>query len=281
MPACRKRRTGFLFLEIMRRPVVMNMSGTYDLEPLMEGHDFDLVDCQDICGKEFICSEEAQKEISHRMADYAPEEIHLDDSGNYHYLTKLWTDRLTAPFSLVLIDHHTDMRREAFDGILTCGNWVRVMLERNPYLKKVIIVGPTENQRSTIDGCYRSRVQFISEEALLTEEGWKRFSKVHLKEPVYISIDKDVLNHDSAITDWDQGNICLDDLKRLLDSIFKNEKVIGMDICGEYSEAHDLIDAQEGGLLNENTNVEILEEVKLEGWSLNHLSRHCRLCSPA
>ena len=122
------------------------------------------------------------------------------------------------------------------------------MLERNPYLKKVIIVGPTEVQRSTIDGCYRSRVQFISEEDLLTEEGWKRFSKVHLKEPVYISIDKDVLNHDSAITDWDQGNICLDDLKRLLDSIFKNEKVIGMDICGEYSEAHDLIDAQEGGL---------------------------------
>ena len=121
----------------------MNMSGTYDLEPLMEGHDFDLVDCQDICGKEFICSEEAQKEISHRMADYAPEGIHLDDSGNYHYLTKLWTDRLTAPFSLVLIDHHTDMRREAFDGILTCGNWVRVMLERNPHLKKVIIVGPT------------------------------------------------------------------------------------------------------------------------------------------
>ena len=54
-----------------------------------------------------------------------------------------------------------------------------------------------------------------------------------------------------------------------------------MDICGEYSEAHDLIEAQEGGLLNEHTNVEILEEVKLEGWSLNHLSRHCRLCSPA
>ena len=38
-----------------------------------------------------------------------------------------------------------------------------------------------------------------------------------------------------------------------------------MDICGEYSEAHDLIEAQKAGLLNEHTNVEILEEVKLEG----------------
>ena len=259
-------RTYFGFMN-MRRPVVMNMSGAYDLEPLMEGQEFDLVDCRDICGKEFICSGEAQKELALRMAEYAPEGIHLDDSGNYHYLTKLWTDRLTAPFSLILIDHHTDIRREAFDGILTCGNWVRVMLESNPYLKKVIIVGPTEVQRSTIDGCYRSRVQFISEEALLTEDGWKEFSKVHLKEPVYISIDKDVLNHDSAITDWDQGNICLDHLKRLLDVIFRNERVIGMDICGEYSEAHDLIKAQEAGLLNEHTNVEILEEVKEEGLS--------------
>ena len=40
-----------------------------------------------------------------------------------------------------------------------------------------------------------------------------------------------------------------------------------MDICGEYSEAHDLIKAQEAGLLNERTNVEILEEVKEEGLS--------------
>ena len=37
-----------------------------------------------------------------------------------------------------------------------------------------------------------------------------------------------------------------------------------MDICGEYSEAQDIIEAQEAGLLNEHTNVEILEEVKLE-----------------
>ena len=44
----------------------MNMSGAYDLEPLMVGQDFDLVDCRDICGKELICSDEAQKELSRR-----------------------------------------------------------------------------------------------------------------------------------------------------------------------------------------------------------------------
>ena len=239
----------------------MNMSGAYDLEPLMEDKKFDLIDCRDIEGKEFICSEEAQKELSERIRAFSPEGIHFLDSGNYHYLTKLWTDRLTAPFSLILIDHHTDIRKELFDGVLTCGNWVRVMLETNPNLKKVIIIGPTESQRSSIDTAYRSKVRFISEESLLTEDGWKGFYNMHLKDPVYISIDKDVLDEGSAITDWDQGNLSLDDLERMLDIIFRNEKVIGMDICGEYSGTSDLVKAQKAGLLNEKTNEEILEEV--------------------
>ena len=104
-------------------------------------------------------------------------------------------------------------------------------------------------------------MRFISEESLLTEDGWKAFSWENMKEPVYISIDKDILGQGGAITDWDQGNLSLDDLERMLDIIFENEKVIGMDICGEYSGAYDLVKAQKAGLLNEKTNEEILEEV--------------------
>ena len=70
-----------------------------------------------------------------------------------------------------------------------------------------------------------------------------------------------ILCQGDAITDWDQGNLSLDDLERMLDIIFENEKVIGMDICGEYSGAYDLVKAQKAGLLNEKTNEEILEEV--------------------
>ena len=68
------------------------------------------------------------------------------------------------------------------------------------------------SQRNTIDDSYLSRVRFISEESLLTEDGWKAFSGENLKEPVYISIDKDILGQGDAITDWDQGNLSLDNL---------------------------------------------------------------------
>lgn len=145
------------------------------------------------------------------------------------------------------------------------------MLETNPNLRKVVIIGPTESQRSTIDGPYRHKVHLFSEESLLCEEGWKSFSHTRLKEPVYISIDKDVLDQNSAITDWDQGRITLYDFKKLLNIIYKHEKVIGIDICGEYSEARDLIESQEAGLLNEKTNGEILEEVKRDRNNGNHI----------
>ena len=40
------------------------------------------------------------------IAGYPAEGIHFIDSGNYHYLTKLWTDKLRVPFSLIVFDHH-------------------------------------------------------------------------------------------------------------------------------------------------------------------------------
>ena len=51
--------------------------------------------------------------------------------------------------------------------------------------------------------------------------------------PLYISIDKDVLREEDARTNWDQGELALDQLLKLLELIFEKRKVIGADICGE------------------------------------------------
>ena len=65
------------------------------------------------------------------------------------------------------------------------------------------------------------------------EAGWKAFASEHVSEPVYISIDKDVLDPSSAITNWDQGSLTLSELEQLLAVVFRQERVIGIDICGE------------------------------------------------
>ena len=50
---------------------------------------------------------------------------------------------------------------------------------------------------------------------------------------VYISIDKDVLSRDYARTDWDQGNMTLDELFASIKDISLKYRIIGADICGE------------------------------------------------
>lgn len=244
------------------KPLIINISHSYDYEPSMHKFGFEVVDCTDLYGTEFFCSPEAEKEFEKRLSNYSLHGIHFIDSGNYHYISKLWCDRIKWPFSLILFDHHTDMQRSSIEGLLSCGNWVRKMLEDNNYLAKVVVLGAGESQRTTIDPSLCSRVLFYGEDELRDKSAWKEFSAMHLSEPVYVSIDKDVLDTEEAITDWDQGSMTLDELERLLKIVFNNEKVIGLDICGEYTGLSDLDKMQKAAYVNEKTNLELFDEVE-------------------
>ncbi len=246
------------------KPLIINISHSYDYEPSMYEHGFKVLNCTDLYGTEFFCSPEAEKEFKKRLSNYSLRGIHFIDSGNYHYLSKLWCERIKKPFSLILFDHHTDMQKSSVEGLLSCGNWVRKMLEENSCLVKVVVLGASESQRATIDPTLASRVIFYGEDKLMEDSSWREFSSMHLSEPVYVSIDKDVLDADEAITDWDQGSMTLDRLERLLKIVFNNEKVIGLDICGEYSGFSDLDKMQKAAFVNEKTNLELLEEIERE-----------------
>ena len=55
------------------------------------------------------------------MEPLGAEGIHFLDSGNYHYVTKLWLDQVKEPFDLLVLDHHTDLQQPMFGDILSCG----------------------------------------------------------------------------------------------------------------------------------------------------------------
>ena len=92
--------------------------------------------------------------------------VHFIDSGDYHYLTEFWTDKLTQPFNLVLFDHHTDMQPAQIEGLLSCGNWVQSMLDHQPLLRKVFLFGIPETQQTSIPAAYRDRVVIFSDSFL-------------------------------------------------------------------------------------------------------------------
>jgi hypothetical protein len=52
---------------------------------------------------------------------------------------------------------------------------------------------------------------------------------------VYITIDKDVLRADDAVTNWDQGQLSLVGLERLVRAVAGRARLIGADVVGDWS----------------------------------------------
>ena len=83
-------------------------------EPGLEWHD-----CSAIGGSRLYCSRDAEEKIKALIAPAGVSGIHFIDSGDYHYISKIMTDFIKEPFTLVLIDHHTDMQLPMFGDILS------------------------------------------------------------------------------------------------------------------------------------------------------------------
>lgn len=69
-----------------------------------------------------------------------------------------------TPFSLVLIDHHTDMQDARADGMLSCGGWVKAVIEENPMLKHVFVLGVPKASAMNVDKALLSKVTFVTEQ---------------------------------------------------------------------------------------------------------------------
>lgn len=161
-------------------------------------------------------------------------------SGDFHYISYFLIGDLPIKPLLILFDNHFDMN-EAWEGILTCGSWVRSCIEED-LIRGVLIVGANKEYIDTGDVLY-SFVDYI-------EDGNKILDLDTIRKikgmPVYVSVDKDVLKEEIVKTSWDQGNMELDSLINWLKFINVYGKVLGVDICGEpeYNPIMDLVNPQ-------------------------------------
>ena len=198
------------------RPIIMNFSGIYREEDFWEDQEPVWLDFQRLQGVNCYCTPEAEAAIKEKICDLPVQGIHFLDSGNYHYLSKFWLEKIQEPFSLLVFDNHTDMQEAAFFGLLC-------------------VAGPGLKDFREYKGQAWAKLTRICREELSDggEEILREFLETDPDLPLYISIDKDVLRKEEARTNWDQGELALDQLLKLLELIFEKRKVIGADICGE------------------------------------------------
>ena len=240
------------------------------------------LDCTKIVGTDCYCDDDAIKEINelidnaecdienHGNSTNVPT-IHFFDNGNYHYMSKLWTDRVQEPFTLIVFDHHPDMQPPRFGGILSCGGWVKEVLDNNKFVQNVIIIGVKDELVETVreelsqsgESSILDKVTFIRESELSILSSLICSDFVNVLSPnLYISIDKDALSPTYAATNWDQGSLTLDALKDCITALTTGRKILGIDICGE--RAHDFEGdehhtVQEADSLNSELNRELVE----------------------
>ena len=275
---------------------VQDFTGVYAEQAFMQelrtaaetSKDVRRLDCTKIVGTDCYCDDDAIKEIN-ELIDNAGSgtfenrgnstnvpTIHFFDNGNYHYMSKLWTDRVQEPFTLIVFDHHPDMQPPRFGGILSCGGWVKEVLDNNKFVQNVIIIGVKDELVETVreelsqsgESSILEKVTFIKESELNTlsfqsslssltpsasgaavrsyqqinlplrhSPGSLLLSRLSSQHSLYISIDKDALSPTYAATNWDQGSLTLDALKNCITTLATGRKILGIDICGE--RAHD------------------------------------------
>jgi len=177
-------------------------------------------------------------------------------SGDFHHVTLPLVRRLAAggPLHVVVLDNHPDNMRYAFG--VHCGSWVR-HVARLPFVVKVDVVGITSMDvaGAHLLGNYllpllRGRVRYwctgvdTSWSGRLGVRGsirsfdtasemLERFleSIEHGREPIYLSIDKDVMGVDVVRTNWDQGVLTDDEVIRIVSRL--RVRVVGGDVTGE------------------------------------------------
>ena len=281
---------------------ILDFTGVYSFQPFMQGLKGDsrlvsatsnaeilYIDCADISGTDCYCDDEAVETIRMRIADAGitnAHGIHFFDNGNYHYMSKIWTDMVQEPFSLVVFDHHPDMQAPRFGNILSCGGWVKKTLEENKFIDNVVIIGVADHLVDEIraelsqagDASILNKVTFIRESEVRETGTPSSFSQTptsfsrmreSLRSPtesgmtegrIYISIDKDALSPAYAATNWDQGSLDIAALKEIIACLATSHKIIGVDICGERArdfagdEYHTVQDAD---TLNDRINREL------------------------
>ena len=238
-------------------------------------------DCTRIDGTDCYCDDEAQAILRKQIefsktpvlrqaqgpSSISTPGIHFFDNGNYHYMSKLWTDSIREPFDLVVFDHHPDMQPPRFEGILSCGGWIKEVLDHNKLVQNVIVIGVADHLVEEIQEDLThanaaeilNRVTIIRESELntlpqnLSSRVCNELASIH-SSSLYISIDKDALNTQEAAMNWDQGSLTFEQLAETLQALAQNRKILGIDICGERARDMGFEDTAAADALNNTLN---------------------------
>ena len=258
-----------------KRIRILNLDNSVTAQrALAAGYETEIIDLTDLGPKvRFWMGGGIREELLRRIPERGGGRVTFLGSGDFHHVSELLLSRFEEPVSLVDFDFHQDW--DSTSSLLHCGSWVSRAMERQNIRKCVILGASSKDfsffslqagdlallkddrleiyPYSSKPGAvfFKSVPDNISivkkEYPFLTRIFWNELKGKNIKEfflgvidrlptdKVYITIDKDCLADEAALTNWDQGEMPLDCLLEILKMIKCNREIVGMDITGDYS----------------------------------------------
>ena len=204
-----------------------------------------------------LWADRAQADAIRRRLDPAQKDwITFLGSGDYHYVSSLLLEQFDEPLTVVVFDHHPDW--DTLPPRYGCGAWVSRALERKN-VAQVLLVGMASDDLAfpsivtgNLRGVRSGRIVPLPYEAPrrliwpFDPIPWRElkadpaavFNRAvdHLPtRAIYVSIDKDCLAAEHALTNWEEGRLGLDTLLSFLRILRQKCEIAGLDVTGECS----------------------------------------------
>jgi hypothetical protein len=206
----------------------------------------------------FWCSSSEFKKISAAMQLPQLNQFSLLGSGDYSHLTLALLQQHADPLTLVLFDNHAGWMRPPHQ--YHCSTWIYAAA-RLPQVARIIIVG-LENgdlcgkkfQAGDMESYLSKKIVLLPysgveiavsmQSTLQLQSQLKHSLKAGVQEildsisttNVYISVDKDCLRAEDAITNWEQGTLPLETITACIAAIREQHTIVGADTVGDYSQ---------------------------------------------
>jgi arginase family enzyme len=180
-------------------------------------------------------------------------------SGDFHHVSFLLIRRMASkrPFQVVVFDNHPDNMRYPWG--IHCGSWIHHLC-RLPFVSRVTVIGIASKDiqwnhllENYLVPLYTGKLRYLCLSPISRLAHLLGLSSIrdfrydadalpqriaaYLREedtnPIYLSIDKDVLSSRAVQTNWDQGTLTARALIRSIERL--KPYVIAADVTGEIS----------------------------------------------
>jgi hypothetical protein len=241
---------------------------------LISRYKTEIIDLKDLGPKARIwLDKKTKKEIKKRIGGSTKNSITFLGSGDFHQVSHILINQFEEPICVILFDFHPDW--DILPPHLGCGSWVTGSLRNKNISKFIIIGASSKDlsspwiQTGNMNSLRENRVEIypyshrpsftlfkripenisihIEKNLFVNKINWNELKGKDLMNHllsilkrlptprVYLSIDKDCLRNEYALTNWEEGMLSLKELLGMLKLIMDHVDLIGLDIVGDYS----------------------------------------------